>query len=55
MRQLRSARAACCQRDATELHMHTLAEGEAGRAAVVADLTVRPPQPLASAALGRVA
>ncbi|WP_245292236.1 hypothetical protein [Methylobacterium tarhaniae] len=48
--------AACCQRGATELHVHTLTEGEAGRAAVVADLTARPPQPPpASAALVRVA
>lgn len=35
--------AACCQRGATELHIHTLAEGEDGRKAVAADLTARAP------------
>jgi hypothetical protein len=47
--------AACCQRGATELHVHTLAQGEAGRTAAVADLTITSPQPPSSAALGRVA
>ncbi|UHC16037.1 hypothetical protein LRS73_26760 [Methylobacterium currus] len=47
--------AACCQRGATELHVHMLADGEAGRAAVVADLSITSPRPPASAALGRVA